>query len=72
MKKYLLLITTLFFALCSQGQSNARYYGIWEGKLNVGVDIRLVFHIKDDGHGGLHASADSPDQSAYGLKCDTI
>ncbi len=72
MKKLSLLLTLLILAVSGNAQQNARYYGIWEGTLNVGVDLRLVFHITDDGHGGLHASADSPDQSAFGLKCDTI
>jgi alpha/beta superfamily hydrolase len=41
------------------------------GTLHVSVDLRIVFHISADGKGGLISSADSPDQSAYGLKCDS-
>ena len=48
-----------------------KFTGIWEGKLNVGIELRIVFTIKENGQGGLVSSADSPDQSAYGLKCDT-
>lgn len=52
-------------------QSSAGYPGTWAGKLPVGAGLRLVFHIKDNGNGSLTSSADSPDQSAFGLKCDT-
>lgn len=69
-------ITGLLAALCLlsavHAQTNNRYYGIWEGTLNVGVELRFVIHINDNGSGGFHATADSPDQSAFGLKCDTV
>lgn len=64
----ILLQSVLFTAFA---QSNSNYHGTWAGKLPVGAGLRLVFHIKDNGQGGLVSSADSPDQSAFGLKCDT-
>lgn len=39
--------------------------------MNVGIELRIVFHIKQQADGSLKSTADSPDQSAYGLKCDT-
>jgi len=67
-------VTIIFlqcFLLTAAAQSNTGYYGTWAGKLPVGAGLRLVFHIKDNGTGGLVSTADSPDQSAFGLKCDT-
>ena len=47
------------------------FAGTWLGKLNVGTELRIVFHISENATGGWSATMDSPDQSAYGLKCDT-
>src|SRR5882724_3744709 len=71
MKKF--FSTACFFAWVTGlfAQSNNNFTGIWEGKLNVGVELRIIFHIKENGTGGLFSTADSPDQSAYGMKCDT-
>lgn len=49
---------------------NKKYVGTWEGTLNVGTPLRIVFHIKDK-DGIFVSSADSPDQKAFGLTCDT-
>src|SRR4051794_38471526 len=71
MKKYLLTIATFcFLAPVSFAQSNA-VAGTWEGKLDVGVTLRLVFHIQETPDHLLKAIADSPDQSVAGIKCDT-
>lgn len=51
---------------------NKKFTGIWEGKLNVGIELRIVFHINNNNDDGLISTLDSPDQSAFGLKCDTI
>jgi uncharacterized protein len=64
-----LLIFT-FFSTASLGQTS-KFVGTWLGTLKVGIDLRIVFHIAEDGKGGFITTADSPDQSAYGLKCDT-
>lgn len=47
------------------------FEGIWLGKINVGVELRIVFHFTRNADGSLNAMIDSPDQSAYGIKCDT-
>lgn len=52
-------------------QSTDKFTGEWEGILNAGIELRIVFHIRDNGKQGLSSTADSPDQSAYGLTCDT-
>lgn len=45
--------------------------GSWEGSLNVGAELRIVFHIREAGPGRLTATLDSPDQGAFGIPCDT-
>jgi pimeloyl-ACP methyl ester carboxylesterase len=71
MKFFITAALTFLFSISCTAQPLNKYTGIWEGRLNLGVEVRIVFHINDDGNGGLKSSADSPDQSAYGLKCDT-
>jgi hypothetical protein len=63
---FLLLLTAQFVF----GQP-VKITGTWEGKLNVGIELRIVFQIKQQSDGSLKSTADSPDQSAFGLKCDT-
>ena len=70
-KKISVPLLLILYSLSSIAQSGNKFTGIWEGKLNLGIEIRIVFHINYDGKGGLKSTADSPDQAAYGLKCDT-
>lgn len=66
------LLLLIFAGIPAYAQSIAKYTGSWEGTLDAGViQLRIIFHIKEDGKGGLLSTADSPDQSAYGLKCDS-
>ncbi len=70
MKKIISAILVTFLALTAITQPVSRFTGTWQGTLNVGVELRIVFHIREDGKGGFISTADSPDQSAYGLTCD--
>ncbi len=56
----------LFLLMCFSAQAQSQFAGDWSGKLNVGVAMRLVLHIKDST--GIHVTMDSPDQGAFGLK----
>lgn len=67
---YFLIFLLLLPFQSIRGQAD-QFIGTWEGKLNVGIELRIVFHVKKQTDGSLKSSADSPDQSAYGLKCDT-
>jgi uncharacterized protein len=65
----------LFFALIVgliPSVQSQTFEGSWEGKISAGVELRVVFNIKYHANGSFSATADSPDQSAYGLKCDTV
>lgn len=64
----------LFFALISlcaaaSGQP-VKFTGTWQGTLNAGIELRIVFHIKEVGKGSYETTADSPDQGAFGLTCE--
>jgi uncharacterized protein len=58
------------FGFLSSFAQIGKFTGSWQGTLNVGIELRVIFHITEDGKGGFITTADSPDQSAYGLKCD--
>ena len=72
MKKHFFIATFFLFALSSGVNAQAsKFNGDWLGTLNVGVELRVVFHIKETGPNSFITTADSPDQSAYGMKCDS-
>jgi uncharacterized protein len=71
MKHTIIVFFSLVTMLCSlKAQETRRFVGTWEGILNVGVELRLVFHIREGKAGALESTADSPDQSAFGIPCD--
>jgi pimeloyl-ACP methyl ester carboxylesterase len=61
---FALLVSVAFAGVNAQNP----FAGDWSGKLEVGVSMRLVLHIKDST--GIHATMDSPDQKAFGFKAD--
>src|SRR5262245_20341656 len=72
MRRLLILV----FLCCMQGkavqaQSASAFVGSWEGIINVGSGLRIVFHVKSTGNNSFSSLADSPDQKSYGLFCDT-
>mgnify|MGYP001615961299 FL=1 len=53
--------------------SAASFAGDWHGQLNAGFSkLQLVVHFKRQPDGGLSATFDSPDQSAFGLPVDSV
>ncbi len=72
MKRSLLTILCFLTALMGMTQVEKKIIGAWEGKLNIGPGLRIVFHFEQTPSGSIRATADSPDQNAYGLKCDTV
>lgn len=72
MRSFLTIFLIQAAILSVSGQTAAKFYGSWEGKLSVGsTPLTIVFNISDNGNGGLISTADSPDQGAFGMKCDT-
>lgn len=71
MRIYLvILVSLLSMVVCAQ-RNAAKVTGTWEGKINVGVTLRIVFHFKDS-LGMLTGTTDSPDQGITGIPCANI
>src|SRR5687768_4315678 len=69
MNKSFCFAVSLLTFLFSYAQHPA--VGIWEGKLNAGVELRIIFHIKDSS-GTLFASMDIPEQGIRNSKVSSI
>jgi len=70
--KFLIKITlACILVLCTlpaSGQlTNDQIVGSWQGVLNAGQEIRLVFNISENEDHSLKATMDSPDQGAMGI-----
>jgi uncharacterized protein len=66
MNRVILLITFLLLSTASNGQQ--QYTGLWEGKLNFGVETRMIFNITLDSANRLTATLDVPDQGIKNIK----
>jgi pimeloyl-ACP methyl ester carboxylesterase len=71
MKRFFFIVLLAGSFLTSAAQNKSLYTGTWDGTLDLGIKLRIVFHVKEDGKGGIITTCDSPDQSAFGIKCDT-
>src|SRR4026207_1723172 len=66
---------TFILLLCSTnlfGQQANKLKGTWEGKINAGVELRVVFHFTTDSSGQITGTTDSPDQGVKGIPCSNI
>jgi pimeloyl-ACP methyl ester carboxylesterase len=70
MRTYVSILLSLL-SLAVYAQRHPPVTGIWEGKINVGVPLRIVFHFKDS-LGNLTGTTDSPDQGIKGITCANI
>src|SRR4051812_41934192 len=66
-----ILVFYSFFAFSMINAQESGFVGTWQGTLQLGVELHIVFHVSSNGKGVYKSTADSPDQSAFGLKCDT-
>ena len=64
MRKLAAFIVVMLIADIAQAQS--KFAGNWEGKINAGKEVRLVFRVKES-NGMLSATMDSPDQGVTGI-----
>src|SRR6266498_3542665 len=69
-KSLYIIAVVLIVNLQSISQDAKKFIGTWEGKLNVGIELRIVVHIKADADGNIFSTLDSPDQSALGIATD--
>ncbi len=70
MKKFSIIV--LFLAMLKPGKAQPLFAGTWEGKLNVGITLRVVFHFAQKADGTFAGTLDSPDQNAMGLPCSSV
>ncbi|MCO4291454.1 alpha/beta fold hydrolase [Solitalea sp. MAHUQ-68] len=71
MKKTLFLIALVAVFFNHAWAQNNTIAGTWHGAVNVGIQLRIDFHISNEA-GLLKATMDSPDQKAYGIEVDEI
>jgi len=65
------LFMVIFFCSAAIYSQQGEFAGSWKGKINVGVELPVVLHIKTV-DGKYSATLDSPDQNAYDIKVDEI
>lgn len=70
-KCFLLFFIVVLTAGTAVAQEHKKFIGDWEGVLNAGIELRVIFHIRDNGKNGLTTTADSPDQAIFDIPCDT-
>ena len=65
MKRNIISSAFLIASLCSAAQNPI--IGLWEGKINAGMDLRIIFNLKQDENGNYSATMDLPDQGIKGI-----
>jgi len=69
--KHVTFVVLLTLATAAQAAAQT-IAGDWQGTINVGVELRLVFHFAPDSKGGFTATLDSPDQGATGIPVSAV
>ncbi|MDQ6756263.1 MAG: alpha/beta fold hydrolase [Bacteroidota bacterium] len=70
MKKIFIVLFT--FCTTSIIAQNPKIIGTWQGKINVGVSLRVIFNFTKDNLGNIQATTDDPDQGIKGVPCSNI
>lgn len=70
--KKILLTFLAFIIVVTTATAQNKFTGSWEGKLELGMPLRLVFNVSVNSEGVYTATMDSPDQSAFGIPCETV
>jgi hypothetical protein len=68
----LFIIVSSFLTLAAPAQNTSKLLGTWEGKINVGVILRLVFNFTRDSSGNINGISYSPDQGNKAIPCTKI
>lgn len=72
MKKIAIFILCLFPMIELYAQLSGQLTGSWQGILQVGKGLRMVFHFSKNATDQWSASFDSPDQYATGIACSDV
>jgi uncharacterized protein len=70
MNRIIIFFTCLFAAVSANAQS--AFTGIWEGKMNPGIEMRVVFYISQDSSKNYIATMEFPDQGMKDIKASKI
>ncbi|MEP6927729.1 MAG: hypothetical protein ABI834_08835, partial [Ginsengibacter sp.] len=70
--KVIIIFLSLLFTKSVSAQSTSRLFGTWEGKINVGISLRLVFIFANNGTGKITGTSYSPDQGNQPIPCSEI
>ena len=70
MVKKIILLPLLAMILSTQAQTP--FLGLWEGKMNAGVELRMIFHFSQDASKNLIAKMDCPDQGIKDVQASTF
>jgi pimeloyl-ACP methyl ester carboxylesterase len=70
MKNKFLLMILMF--VCNILYAQTDVTGIWNGTLKVAGEVRLLLHVTKSPTGLYDGTLDSPDQNAFGIKCDKL
>ena len=71
MKLFFIALSS-FLAIAASAQNTSKLFGTWEGKINVGVSLRLVFNFTKDSAGNINGTSYSPDQGNKAIPCSKI
>ena len=71
MKNNFTLLILLFSITCFS-QNPSTLFGTWEGKINVGVSLRIVFNFAKDSMGNIIGTCYSPDQGNKAIPCSFV
>jgi alpha/beta superfamily hydrolase len=66
----ILIAACLLAFVIKTNAQQADFNGTWEGKISVGVDLRVIFHVARNENGSFTTTTDSPDQDAFNIPCD--
>ena len=72
MRKYYFVLSLLLILQVTGHAQAKKIAGLWEGKINTGVALRIVFHFNLNADGSYSATMDSPDQGAKGIVCSSV
>ena len=70
MKKDILLIAFVMNTVSASTQNP--FEGIWEGKVNVGMDLRVIFTLKQVENLGFTVTMDLPDNGVKGIVSEDV
>jgi alpha/beta superfamily hydrolase len=70
MNRIIIFFACLLATIGTYAQS--AFTGIWEGKMNAGVEITMIFHISQDASKNFIVTIDCPEQGLRGVKASSV